>query len=120
VSLVTGHVYSYRCKWITPPHRKIGIVVSVKLSWILWFNSDARFHGIGQMPVARGEHRACPKDCYLDLSAVQRIRLDEEKVAEDEGLISEALRKRLIAELKKPNRMLAPALRTTIINNLSR
>lgn len=119
MSLVVGNVYSYQCNWIPRPHRKIGIVVSARANWILWFNSEPRVHGVAQMPVAQAEHKACTRDCYLDLSSVQRVRMDEEKVATDEGPISDALGVRLVAELKKPNKMLTEFQRKIIVGNLT-
>lgn len=117
--MIVGHVYSYQCSWIEPPHRKLGIIVSERANWICWFNSNARFHGVAQMPVAANEHQVCTRDCYLDLSQVQQVRLDEQRGAVDEGLISDALRQRILIELGKPNRLLPDLQRQAILKNLT-
>jgi hypothetical protein len=117
--LLVGHVYSYQCTWIEPPHRKMGVIVSERASWICWFNSDARFHGIAQMEVAEKEHQACTRDCFLDLSQVQQVRLDEQRGAVDEGLISAALRQRILDALANPNPLLPDLQRHAILRNLA-
>jgi hypothetical protein len=119
MSLIVGTVYTYDCGWILNPHPKSGIVVSRKASWILWFNSDPRFHGIAQMPIKKGDHKVCVKDCYLDLSAVQIVRAEEAKIAIDEGAISEALLRKLLAGLNQPNRLITKFQRDIIIGNLT-
>jgi len=118
VTLIVGHVYSYQCNWITPPHRKMGVVVSSRANWIMWFNSEPRFHRIAQLDVVQGEHPVCTRACYLDLSAVQQVRLDEAKLAVDEGRLSNALLQRILDELRLPNRLLPTFKRQQIIANL--
>ena len=114
-----GHVYVYYCHWIKNPHDKIGLCIRSNPNWFFWFNSDAAFHGHGQVLVKNAEHPAITKDCYLDLSGVRAASYEELKGAVDRGIIGVPLRTRILVVLQNPIEPLPDAHRNIALANLT-
>lgn len=83
-----GYVYVIFCSWINPAHDKISLCISTEHNWFFWFNSDAKHHGIGQLPAPNGCHPAITKDCFLDLSGVKTFTPKDLATARDRGPLS--------------------------------
>lgn len=111
------NVYVYFCQWIKNPHDKIALCVCDKKVWCFWFNSEASFHGIAQLPVKVGEHTAITKDCFLDLSEIKGLSDIELQSAKDRGPVSDALKKRIIEMLKQPIKTLPQGQRMLALKN---
>lgn len=113
------HVCVYFCRWIKNPHDKIALCICDKKNFFFWFNSEAAFHGQGQLPISAGEHGAITKDCFLDLSGVKGISETELASAKDRGPISDALSARIIQMLKDPIDTLSEVHKTLALTNLA-
>jgi hypothetical protein len=70
------------------------------------------------LAVAKGEHKVCVKDCYLNLSTVQKMQPSEIAAAVDDGPISATLRARIVYALNQKIPMLSTMQRDTILKNL--
>lgn len=117
--MIVGNVYTYHCDSLPNPHNKFGLCVSDRASWVFWFNSNARFHGKGQLRIIKSEHAVCVKDCYLDLSTIQRVSPAELSRAIDNGAISALLRAKIIAALGQKIDTLPETQREAALRNLS-
>lgn len=118
--LQNGYVYVYYCAWIKPPHPKIALCICNQLRWVFWFNSDARFHGIGQLACVQTDHpRALTKSCYLDLSGLKQMSETEVSRADDRGPLNDVLRGRVLAALAAPIKTLSDPNRQLAIQNLT-
>lgn len=105
--------------WIDPPHPKIGVCICAERNWFFWFNSDARFHGHGQLAVAKSEHEeALTKDCTLNLAEVCAASPQELSTAEDKGAVPAALMAKVIATLEQPIPTLSDINRKLALKNL--
>jgi len=100
VRLVPGEIYVYFCFWIIPPHKKIALYICEENDFVFWFNSEPRFHKIGQLVVADGAHTAINKDCYLDLSGVKKMDPNEIPKAKSRGPVKGKLRKDILGMLE--------------------
>lgn len=118
MNLIAGNIYVYYCAWLDPPHDKIGLCICDQRNWVFWFNSEARFHGIAQLPIAARSHAAIPKDCFLDLAGVKVLSAAEIAVAEDKGPINEALRSLIKGALGSPIKRLPELHRQQALNVL--
>jgi hypothetical protein len=95
------NVFIYQCTWINPPHPKIILCICDERCWGFWFNSEARSHGIGQLPVSPEDHRAAiTRDCFLDLSSVKAVRPQEVRAADDRGEISADFAAKIVEALE--------------------
>lgn len=120
MTLQCGNIYIYRCTWIDDPHDKIALCICDQKSWFFWFNSDARFHGQGQLHVSVNEHpKALTKNCYLDLSSVKAASPRDLKAAKDCGQITLAFRTKVLAVLANPIPLLPDVQRNLALTNLA-
>jgi hypothetical protein len=120
VPLVCGNTYRYYCQWIEEPHHKRCICFCPERHWVFWFNSEARIHGIGQLPVKQTEHpNGLTKDCFLDLSSVKALLPGEIAGIEDKGPVPEALRIRILDALSSEIDLLPNANRLLALGNLA-
>lgn len=120
MSINVGFLHVYYCNWIKKPHDKIAICVCRQRRWVFWFNSDAKFHGVGQLPCTPADHPGCiTKSCFLDLSGLKEMSEQEIAQAESRGMISDVFRARILGALGEPIRMLPQAHRELVITNLS-
>lgn len=117
--LRNGYLLIYYCGWIKNPHDKIALCACDKRNWVFWFNSDASFHGIGQILCDASDHPGClTKACYLDVSSFKAMTDAEIVCAQSRGVLSAAFRARIVAALKGPNRRLSPANKAIALANL--
>ena len=115
-----GHVYVYDCLWIKPPHPKIAVCFCPERNWFFWFNSEARFHGHGQLAVGEAEFPpVLTKDCYLDLSQVCAGSPQELATASDRGLLPAPLLSKVVRALGSPIFTLPDINRKLALANLS-
>jgi hypothetical protein len=119
MTIQNKHVYVYPCRWIHPPHDKIALCICDRRSFFFWFNSNAAFHGIGQMVIGATEHPAITKACFLDLSSVKGASAPELAAAQDRGPISPALAMRILTELANPISTLPEFHRQLALQNLA-
>ena len=119
--LVRGNVYVYHCRWIIPPHDKIAICVCNNRNWVLWFNTKAAFHGLGQLAVGKADHpNAITRDCFLDLSAVKGSSPQEliDAAKNDRGPMSATLKEKILNALQTPIPLLPDFQRSVILECL--
>jgi hypothetical protein len=119
MKLNCGTVYVYYCATLKNPHDKIALCISERASRFFWFNSLPNFHGIAQLPIRAGEHGACSKSCYLDLSTVWTVDPADLVAAKDRGPISASLCARIIPILSAKISMLSDIQREMALRNLS-
>lgn len=117
-----GNVYVYYCAWIKDAHDKIALCVCGANNYCFWFNTDARYHGHGQLAVAPADHpSAITHNCFLDLSQIKAM--DAAEIADahsrDRGPISEAFRAKILAALAAPIKTLPDVQRNLAIANFS-
>ncbi|MBT2186601.1 hypothetical protein [Sphingobium nicotianae] len=86
-----------------------------------WINTDARYHGIAQVPLAANDHAALKHACFLDASRVTTFREQELQAALDRGCISSGLAARVIAcvQAEQP-RTLTPSQLALFTANLAK
>lgn len=111
MTLTIGNIYVIHCSWIKPPKPKICLCICDKRNWFFWFNTDRRFHGIGQLPIAANAHRQITHDCFLDLSGVKFASASEVASAADKGAINVGLRNEIKVALSSPIKRLPEAHR---------
>lgn len=80
-----------------PPKEKIAVCISADREWFLWINTNAAFHGQGQIPLTAADHPALKHDCFLDASRV--LSHAKSDIAHERDEISAGLAKRIHAEL---------------------
>lgn len=101
--LTNGFIYVYYCNWIRPPHDKIALCICKDSNWVFWFNSNAKFHNIGQLPCEGADHStALRKACFLDVSGVKEMSASEVRNCVDRGEISPAFKARILQALGQP------------------
>lgn len=119
MTLVDSHVYIYWSNIVKPiPKPKIALCFCAAQSWVFWFNTDARYHGHGQMPCAAGCHTAISTDCYLDLSGVKFMSASEIAAASSRGPLSPQFRQQVLDALSVPIRLLSDEKRQLALANL--
>lgn len=79
-----GFVYPVFTSLKDPPDRKYVLCVCEDRNLCLWFNTEPRYHGIGQIPVRAGDHDYLVRNSYLDCSRV--VLHPEEEIDEDLNL----------------------------------
>ena len=105
-----GHIYIVSTNLTRPPKDKITLCICSTDNYFLWFNSEARIHGVGQFIVTEADHVALTKNSYLDCSQVTTFPPGELASAQPRGVISRTLAKRLQIYLNaNPPRTLPPA-----------
>jgi hypothetical protein len=115
-----GHVYIVHTTLTRPPKDKITICICAAENLFLWINTEARVHGVGQLPLIAADHAALDRDCYLDCSRVTTLQPYELKNAIHRGPISRGLAQRIIKHLTdEPPRTLVPRYLKLAIENLS-
>jgi hypothetical protein len=120
VTLTVGHIYRYHCCFIDPPKNKIGLCVNADPVWFFWFNTNARWHGFGQLPAEAADHPAAlNRECFLDLSDVKGVSNAEMQTMIDWGMISDAFRNRIIGALEQPIGRLSTRQRALALDNLT-
>jgi hypothetical protein len=78
------------------------ICVCDQANLFFWINTLPRPHGDGQMPLRATDHPAAfNRDCYLDCSRVTTANRAEMAAAADRGVISEAVRDRVMLFLEE-------------------
>ena len=120
-TLVRGNVYVYHCVWINPPHDKIAICICNVRNWFLWFNTNAAFHGLGQLAIVQADHpSAITRNCFLDLSAVKGSSPQEliDAAKNDRGPISAPLKEKIRLVLQTPIPLLPDLHRSVILECL--
>jgi hypothetical protein len=116
-----GHVYIVRTTLTNPPKDKLTICICGSESLFFWINTEARRHGIGQLPLKSHDHDALSRDCYLDCSRVTTFLRHELKAAKHRGPISRELAARIVEFLMNaPPKTLPPRHLKLAIDNLSR
>ena len=119
--MILGHLCVIHTTLTNPPKDKLVICVCAAVPLFIWINTDARKHGIAQMPLVAADHpQALTHNCHLDCSRVTTFRAPELAAAQDRGLISADLAER-IAEFitaQKP-KTLTPGQTQTVLTNLA-
>lgn len=92
-----GHLYVVHTVLSKPPKDKLAICVCGASDLFLWVNTNARQHGIAQMPLGTADHGALTHDCFLDCSRITTFRPNELANAIDRGIISAPLAARIAA-----------------------
>jgi hypothetical protein len=86
-----GGVYVVYTALSRPPKDKIVICVGDGPPLFFWINTEPRFHGIGQMPLAATDHSALTRDCFLDCSRVTTFPVYELRAAQQRDPVSTTL-----------------------------
>jgi hypothetical protein len=114
-----GDILVYRCGWINPPHDKIAICIQAQPAWVFWFNTNAQFHGYGQLLCDPTDHPAAlTRQCYLDLSGLKVMQPSEIAAALSRGVASPAFRAKIKAALQNPIKTLPDSDRLLVLANL--
>lgn len=115
-----ANVCVYYCGWIKSPHDKIALCICDVNYWVFWFNSNAAFHNIGQLPCDSSDHPAAlVKPCFLDLSGVKAMSQQEISAASGRGPISDVFRRKILTALSGPISRLSESHRLLAVTNLT-
>lgn len=96
-----GGVYIVHTAMTRPPKDKIVLCIAVTPELFFWFNTAARHHGHGQLPVSPAEHpEVLTRDCHLDLSRVTTFSPLELSARRPQGVIRADLARRIVAMLQ--------------------
>lgn len=116
---VAGNLYWITYNYINPIHEKISLCICPNQPLFFWINSNARFHGVGQLLIKKDICPFLQYDSYLDLSSVKTGSVSEMSTARNEGAMSTDMKKLVVAQLANSNQLLADSHRLLAIANLS-
>jgi hypothetical protein len=116
-----GDVCIIRTTMTRPPKDKIVLCCCVADGLFLWINSEARKHGVGQMPLVQTDiPSVLSHDSVLDCSRLTTFLPKELAMARHRASISGGLAGRIIDYLEKTRpKTLPPRHLRLIIENLS-
>lgn len=116
-----GSAYRYLCLWVKPQHPKILLCACGDANWGFFFNSEARTHGIGQLPCTPADNPGViSKDCFLDLSGMKAMTPRDVANAAAFGAMRDEFQVRVIASLTEGNDLLSEAHRSLALSNFTK